>query len=109
MNIDKGILGNAIKNARIEKGFTQEKLAAMLDIDPTHMRNLESERRKPSIELLYKLVKILNFSVDDLFFPENVDGQELRHNIERRLRDCSAYELRVIYATIEAMLDKSDK
>lgn len=108
MNIEKGALGNAIKTARIKKGLTQERLSEILEINAMHMKNLESERRKPSIELLYKLAKVLNFSVDDLFFPEKADGQELCHSIERRLRDCSPHELRIVSATVDAILDKSD-
>jgi transcriptional regulator with XRE-family HTH domain len=107
MEIGKGILGNAIKSARIEKGMTQEQLAEQIGVVPMHIKNIESERRSPSVSVLFRLAKTLHFSVDDIFFPENADGQELRRKIERRLRDCAYYELNVIYKTVEALTEKS--
>lgn len=106
MVINKGILGGTIKKSRIEKSLTQEQLAEMINITPTHLKQLESERRKPSLEVLYKLSRVLNFSVDDIFFPEKKEGQELRRKIERRLQSCSQHELRIISTILEVMFEK---
>lgn len=108
MVMDKGILGSAIKNSRIEKALTQEQLAEMVNITPTHLKQLESERRKPSLEVLYNLARILNFSVDDIFFPEKEEGHELRRKVERNLRKCSQHELRIISTIIDVMLKKEE-
>ncbi len=109
MEFQQYVLGKTIKTARLEKSLTQEKLAEMVDITPVHLNQLESERRKPSIEVLYKLVRTLNFSVDALFFPENGIGQDMKKKIERNLTNCTKHELKVIHKMIEAMLDKQDE
>jgi transcriptional regulator with XRE-family HTH domain len=72
------------------------------------MKQLESERRNPSVEVLYRLVYALNFSIDSLFSNHNDDEkiQELRNKINLCLNLCSEHELNVVYATIEAMLKK---
>ena len=58
------LLADSIRAAREEKGITQEKLAEYLDITPTHVRNLESGRREPSIKVLITLCQILDISFD---------------------------------------------
>ncbi len=58
------LLADAIRQARIQKRISQEKLAEMLDVSTTHIRHMESGHRKPSIEKLISLCKILDISFD---------------------------------------------
>ena len=69
MSIKKGDLGNAIRTARIKKGYTQEQLAEMLNITPGHLQHMECERRNPSVPMLFQMMQLLDFSVDALDFP----------------------------------------
>lgn len=64
-------LCNAIRTARMNKGYTQEQLSELLDITPGHLKHMESGKRKPSVPLLLQMMKLLDFSVDALVFPEN--------------------------------------
>ena len=64
------VLGDTIRAARMKKGYTQEQLSEMLDITLVHLANIEGSRRKPSVPLLFEMMKILDFSVDALVFPE---------------------------------------
>ena len=48
-------LGNAIRNARMEKKLTQEKLAELVNISPVHVKQIEAGTRMPSVEVLYFL------------------------------------------------------
>jgi transcriptional regulator with XRE-family HTH domain len=102
--LEKGELGSAIRAARLEKHLSQEELAELVGITPTHVKHIESEHRKPSIELLYRLVRTLNLSLDTLFFPERADGLETYRKTERLMRQCNEKQLQILYATIEAML-----
>lgn len=70
MDTENRVLGETIRKARMRKGFTQESLAEMLDITPIHLKNIEGSRRKPSVPLLFQMMRILDFSVDELVFPE---------------------------------------
>lgn len=74
MSADMRALGESIRAARMRKGLTQEALAELLDITPIHLKNIESSRRKPSVPLLFALMKLLDFSVDALVFPERREG-----------------------------------
>ena len=110
MVMDKKILGAAIKAARTENRITQEQLAEMVGVAPSHVKQLEAGNRSPSIEVLYKLSHALNLSVDQIFFPEKTQvDQDLIYKIERSLHNCSVHELRVIYSTISALKDNPNK
>lgn len=56
-----------IVTERKRQGITQEKLAALSDIDRTHMGLIEQGRRKPTLSTLYKIAKTLNISLEGLF------------------------------------------
>lgn len=92
--MQRGILGNAIRKARLEKGFSQEELAEIVDITPTHMKHLESEHRKPSIEVLEKLMIALDLSFDMIVFPEMEKIKTGEWPV--LLADCSESELNII-------------
>ena len=73
MNIWKE-LGNKIRDARINHGMSQEYLAEILDVTPTHIRHVESSHRKPSIELLFQMCSLLNISLDALIFEDRMNN-----------------------------------
>lgn len=108
MAFNSKALGAAIKAARTENRITQEQLAEIIGVAPSHIKQIEAGNRNPSIEVLYHLAQALNFSVDDVFFPGRKDDQELLYKIERSLHDCSVRELKVVYSTITALKDNQD-
>ena len=63
-------VGNAIRTARMKQGYTQEQLSELLDITPGHLQQMEGGRRNPSVPLLFRMMELLDFSVDALVFPE---------------------------------------
>lgn len=69
MPISSWDLGNAIRTARMKKGYTQETLSELLDITPGHLQQMEGGRRNPSVPLLFQMMELLDFSVDALVFP----------------------------------------
>jgi transcriptional regulator with XRE-family HTH domain len=50
-----GLLGDTIRQARMDNKMTQEQLAEAINISPTHMKHIESEHRKPSVDVLFSL------------------------------------------------------
>lgn len=108
MAMDRKALGAAIKAARVENKITQEQLAEMIGIAPSHVKQIEAGNRNPSVEVLFKLAQTLNFSVDEIFFPGGKNEPELLYKIERSLKQCSVHELRVLYSTLTALKDKQE-
>ena len=50
---------NMIKECRIKKGYTQEKLAELINISPRQIQRIEKDEEKTKIETLKKIIKIL--------------------------------------------------
>lgn len=109
MVMERRELGAAIRAARMENRLTQEKLAELIGVAPSHVKQIESGNRSPSVEVLYKFAVTLNFSVDDVFFQRKQDDYALLRRIERCLQKCDAHELKVMYATVTALLEKHDQ
>lgn len=100
-------LREAIRNERKNKRITQEELAEKLDISPTHVKHIESGRRKPSIEILFELTKILNISLDGVVFPKNETTLDVtRGKIERLLDVSDEASLQFILSVLEALREK---
>ena len=98
-------LGNAIKEARMKQNLSQEIFAEMIGISPTHLKHIESEHRKPSIEVLFKIAKVLNMSLDNILFLQNTDTdvQRLINEINNKLYSCTENELKIILDLIYSL------
>ena len=100
-------LREAIRNERKNKRITQEELAEMLEVSPTHVKHIESGHRKPSIEILFELAKILNISLDEVVFPKNrTPNDATRGKIERLLDVSDESSLQFILSVLEAPREK---
>lgn len=56
-------------------GFTQESFAKLFQLTPYKFRNLENGIVLPSQELAIKIAKVLQVSIDEVFFiEENSSG-----------------------------------
>lgn len=81
----------------------------MIGITPTHLKHIESEHRKPSIEVLFKFATFLHLSLDSLLFISDENSERLQQykEIELLLQDCSSKELRAILAALRELVKKS--
>lgn len=70
MGVTAWELGNRIREARMQKQYTQERFAELSDITPSHLKQIEAGKRKPSVSVLFRMMELLDFSVDELVFPE---------------------------------------
>lgn len=61
-------IGMRIKELRIEKGYTREKLAEKADISTQFLADIEYGNKGMSVSTLYKLCKALCISSDYLIF-----------------------------------------
>lgn len=101
-------LGDIIKNAREKSGMTIEALANKLGITERYMYRLENEGKKPSFEVLYRLVRELSISPDLIFCPEKPTKDSEVENLLRVLSDCDDRSLQVIKATAKALIDTAE-
>ena len=100
MSMETRALGDAIRAARMKKGLTQDALSELLDITPTHLKNIEGSRRKPSVPLLFQMMELLDLSVDSLVFQSREESRCLR------MDGLSEREAEALERLVDAMREK---
>jgi len=98
-------LGSILKAARKAKGLTREQLAEIMSITPRYLMSIENENKKPSYDVLFRLVRELSISADTIFYPENQHVDTKVEQLTRLLYLCNERELKIATATIKALLD----
>jgi transcriptional regulator with XRE-family HTH domain len=58
--------GRRLRELRLEKGWSQERLANLADIDRTYIPGIESGKRNVSIVILEKLSRSFEINISDL-------------------------------------------
>lgn len=103
-DLDFHALGREIKRKREAKGWTQEYLAQLVDRTPRSIMYMENRGQKPSLNVFYKLVTLLEISVDQFFFLDKLnDESNCRNQIDVILNSTSEKELTVVKATTEGL------
>ncbi len=58
---------NKVKEKRLEKNMTQAELAYVTKVSSRTIISIENGKYKPSILLAYKLSKVFDLSIEELF------------------------------------------
>ena len=88
--IDYPLVGQKIKNLRMEAGLTQEQMAELCGISTSFLGHIERGSRKLSLETAVKIADCLHVSMDALI----MEGKELDFSI---------------LSTVNAILQKQQK
>ena len=70
------LLGKRLRELRKRKGYNQEKLAELMDVDPTTISNIENGKNYPSLANLENLLRILDSSFLEAFDFEHKNSSE---------------------------------
>lgn len=98
--------GQRIKEIRIQKGYTQYKLAELVDIDPKHISHIETGRSFPKADLIEKFSKALDIDYTQLFKTQHLQKKdELINKIDKYLKSATDEQLKMIYKIIESIMD----
>ena len=98
-------LGDIIKAAREKADITIEALAYRAGITERYLYRIENEGKKPSFDVLYKLIRELSISPDLIFYPEKPSKDSEVENLLRMLSACDERSLEVVKATVKALID----
>lgn len=60
------MFGKRLREMRMKRGFTQQKIADALDVALRTYQHYEEGSRSPSLDLLVRMGDVLNISVDYL-------------------------------------------
>ena len=104
MELDYKAIGKRIKIARIKADLTQERLAEMVEISPTHMSNIETGTTRVSLTAIVSLANALSVTVDDLLCDSVVKSRvQFDKDIAGILADCDEYEIRMVKDMAQAL------
>lgn len=92
-DLDFKTIGIKIKERRQYLGITQEAIANYLDVNPSHISNIERGRANPSLTILVKIANYLQCSVDCFINEEytylNNQSETINDKIMGKVRYCS--------------------
>ena len=98
-------LSSVIKTAREMAGITIEALAEKAGTTERYLYRIENEGKKPSYDVLCKLIWELSISPDSIFYPEKPSKDSEVENLIRMLYRCDERSLEVVKATAKALID----
>ena len=61
---------NRIRVLRAETRMTQEDLANMVNVSRQTIISIENDKYSPSLDLAFKLAKVFETTIEDIFTPE---------------------------------------
>lgn len=65
---------NRLKVLRAERNWSQAELAEALDVSRQTVNTIENGKYDPSLPLAFKMAKLFELSIEEIFFPE--DGED---------------------------------
>ncbi|MDE7244251.1 MAG: helix-turn-helix domain-containing protein [Oscillospiraceae bacterium] len=103
--LDCHAFGKEVKRKRKGKGWTQEHLAQLVDLTPRSIMYIENRGQHTSLDAFYKIVTLLDISVDEFFYPEKRNGaNECRKHLDRMLNGMDERELSIMETVAEGIV-----
>ncbi len=65
-------MNNRLKVLRAERNWSQAKLAEELNVSRQTINAIETGKYDPSLPLAFKMAKLFNSTIEDIFTPDDV-------------------------------------
>lgn len=101
--------GSVVKAAREQKGLTREEVSEKIGISPRYLMLIENEQKKPSYNVLFKIIRELSINSNMIFYPDKPCKDTETEDLVRMLYNCDDRSMKVIKATVKATLDSQPK
>lgn len=97
-------IGGILRSAREAKGMTQVGLADITGVTTRTIMDIENDKRYPTYEVFYKIIRTLDISADQIFWPEKVTYTPEQEQVIREFLDCSEWEQAVVMKTMRTLV-----
>lgn len=97
-------IGALLRSAREAKGLTQVALAKETNTAERTIMDIENDKRYPTFEVLYRIVRALNLSADQIFWPDKVHYSQEYDQMLREIQSCDKQAQSVIKKTTWACM-----
>ena len=103
----KKLLGKRIREIRISRGMTQEKLSELTDIGTSSISKIESGYFHPTDENFERIAKALNIETYKIYmFNHQKNISDLKIELQNIINNSLDNEVRLIYKIISSVIDK---
>lgn len=110
MALDYKLIGERLKKARVQKGYTQEKLAEMLDVSIAYLSRIETGATHINLKRLNELCGILDVSESYVLDgASNNSASYLNNELDSILKDCTPDKKELIYQIATIISEKNEK
>ena len=107
MAIDYNVIGERLKAARIEKGFTQEQIAEKLDVSIAFLSRIETGNSHINLRRLDEICNILGVSQGSILEGTSEEsGTYLNKEFSDLLKNCPPEKMKLIYKVAKIIIDE---
>ena len=101
--IDHKLIGMRVREKRLEMHYSQEHLAESTGLSPVYISNIETGKKKASLESLISIANVLGVTLDELLSGNQLyNPTDYQTDIDELMSDCSANEKRFIYELLRS-------
>ena len=102
-------IGQAIKQARLKKGWTREQLAQEVDLAPRYIMSIENKGQHPSFQVFITLMTLFHISVDQFLFPDEENKKSTyRRQLDAELDGLDDKDYIVMEATAKGLKEAKE-
>ena len=104
------LIGQRIKTARLEKGYSQADLGALVGCSNNHMSHVEVGQTKVSLAMLLKLALVLEKDFDFFLLdtPYAKCDSIINAEIADKLKQCNATTLITVSKIVDALIEQQN-
>ena len=104
--MEKKALGRSLREARVNKKYTQEVLAEKADIGVMYLGEIERGVKMPSLKVFIRLVEALEVSADYILRNELSSGKEyIFDEMTRKLENLTPQQRKTATSILDAYID----
>ena len=101
---NKKKIGLKIKELRKRKGFTQEQLAELINMEQNSISVIESGRNFPTLGTLEKIAQILDVNLSDFFNYDYIDDIEtIKASTKDIIRKMDDNQIRQLFKYVKSI------
>lgn len=100
------LLGRRIKSLRKMRGYTQEQLAEIIDINPKYLSSIERGEENPTLDLFLRLAEGLKVDLHEIFQFEHEaeEPAQLRKKLRALMAEIKEDDLARVVRVLKALL-----
>ncbi len=109
MALDYKLIGERLKKARLQKGYTQEKLAEKIDVSIAYLSRIETGATHINLKRLNELCGVLDISEAYVLNGASDDSVSyLNTELSSILKDCTPEKKELIYQIATIISEKEE-